>query len=188
MAKLGLHDDPIVLKAKEYLLNLVRDNGYPCTVSKELGKFRGPGKKDDPCPYATMIMLKLISLYNTDIESDYAKKSINSLLTLWEQSETRHPYMFFMGTDFRKLKAPLVWYDILHLADILSNFKLAIKDQRFTQIIKLIESKATTDDKFIPESEWKAWKEWDFGQKKIPSVWLTFLVYRIRHRLDKGKK
>jgi len=188
IAKLGLHQDTAVLKAKEYLLNLVRDNGYPCTVSKELGKFRGPGKKDDPCPYATMIMLKLMSLYQNDIESDYAKKSVDSLLTLWEQSETRHPYMFFMGTDFRKLKAPLVWYDILHLADTLSNFKIAIKDQRFTRIIKLIESKATTDDRFIPESEWKAWKEWDFGQKKIPSVWLTFLVYRIRHRLDKGKK
>jgi hypothetical protein len=188
VAKLGLHDDPNVLKAKEYLLNLVRDNGYPCTVSKELGKFRGPGKKDDPCPYATLIMLKLMSLYDSDKESDFAKKSIDSLLNLWEQSTIRHPYMFFMGTDFRKLKAPLIWYDIINLADTLSNFKTALKDQRFTLIVKLIESKATADDKFVPESEWKAWNDWDFGQKKIPSTWLTFLIYRIRQRLDKGGK
>ena len=188
IAKLGLHDDPTVLKAKEYLLKLVRDNGYPCTVSKELGKFRGPGKKEDPCPYATMIMLKLMTLSDYDIESEYATKSINSLLTLWEQSETKHPYMFFMGTDFRKLKAPLIWYDIIHLTDTLSNFKQAIKDRRFKQMVDIIESKATPDNKFVPESEWKAWKEWDFGQKKIPSAWLTFLVYRIRKRIDKGEK
>ena len=96
--------------------------------------------------------------------------------------------MFYMGTDFRKLKAPLIWYDIIHLTDTLSNFKQAILDSRFKQMVKIIESKATQDDIFIPESEWKAWKEWDFGQKKIPSTWLTFLIYRIRLRLDKGEK
>ena len=30
--------------------------------------------------------------------------------------------MFFMGTDFRKLKVPLVWYDLLHVLDVLSSF------------------------------------------------------------------
>jgi hypothetical protein len=55
-------------------------------------------------------------------------------------------------------------------------------------MVKIIESKATQDDIFIPESEWKAWKEWDFGQKKIPSAWLTFLIYRIRKRIDKEEK
>jgi len=188
VAKMGLHNDPIILKAKDFLIKIGKDFGYPCTASKELGKFRGPGKKDDPCPYATMIMLKLISLYSSDKESNYANDSINSLLTIWEQSQTRHPYMFYMGTDFRKIKAPLIWYDIIHLTDTLSNFKQAILDSRFKQMIKIIESKATQDDKFIPESEWKAWKEWDFGQKKIPSAWLTFLVYRIRKRIDKGEK
>jgi len=188
LAKMGLYSDPTVLKAKEYLLKLGRDNGYPCTVSKELGKFRGPGRKDDPCPYATMIMLKLMSFYITDRESDFADKSVDSLLTLWEQSNTRHPYMFFMGTDFRKLKAPFIWYDILHLADILSNFRKARNDQRFQQMIKIIESKAAPDDRFIPESEWKAWKEWEFGQKKLPSAWLTFLVYRIRQRMNHGER
>lgn len=54
--------------------------------------------------------------------------------------------------------------------------------------IRQSESKVTADDKFVPESEWRAWKEWDFGQKKIPSTWLTFLIYRIRQRLDKGEE
>jgi hypothetical protein len=183
LAKFGLVNDAQVLKAKDYLIELCRDNGYPCTVSKELGKFRGPGRKDDPCPYATMIMLKLMNLYSTDKNSDYATKSIDSLLTLWDQSKTRHPYMFFMGSDFRKLKAPLIWYDILHLADTLSNFEQAVNDTRFDEIMSLIESKANKDGKFVPESEWKVWRDWDFGQKKVPSAWLTFLVCRIQQRI-----
>jgi len=184
LAKLGLKDDPSVSEAKNYLLSLCRDNGYPCVVSKELGKFRGPGRKDDPCPYATMIMLKLMSLYDVDRRSDFADKSIESLLSLWEESKTKHPYMFFMGSDFRKLKAPLIWYDIIHLADTLSNFEQAVSDIRFKEITSLIESKATEEGRFIPESEWKVWKEWDFGQKKVPSAWLTFLVYRILKRME----
>jgi hypothetical protein len=183
LAKFGLQNDSHVLRAKNFLYGLCRDNGYPCAVSKELGKFRGPGKKEDPCPYATLIMLKLMNLYDADRNSEYADKCIDSLLNLWDQSKTRHPYMFFMGNDFRKLKAPLIWYDILHFADTLSNFKQAIPDTRFKEIIDLIKSKASDDGKYIPESEWKAWKGWDFGQKKLPSAWLTFLVSRLNRRL-----
>ncbi|TAL72205.1 MAG: hypothetical protein EPN88_05090 [Bacteroidetes bacterium] len=188
LAKFGLQDDSGVVKAKSYLTALCRENGYPCAVSRELGKFRGPGRKEDPCPYATMIMLKLMNLYDSDRYSEYADKSIDSLLNLWEQSKNRHPYMFFMGTDFRKLKAPLVWYDVLHFADTLSNFDQAINDKRFIEITDMIESKYTVENKYIPESEWKAWKDWDFGQKKLASAWLTFLVYRIQYRIYKATK
>lgn len=182
LAKFGLLHDERVIKAKDYLAELGRQNGYPCAVSKALGKFRGPGKKDDPCPYATLIMLKLLHLYDADGKSDYAKNAVNTLLNLWEQSETQHPYMFYMGTDFRKLKAPLIWYDILHVADTLSNFPDAVKDPRFLEMLRLIEQKVDKNGLFTPESEWKAWKDWDFGQKKQPSAWLTFLVYRVRKR------
>ncbi|MFH0866965.1 MAG: hypothetical protein V1904_12280 [Bacteroidota bacterium] len=187
LTKFGLIDNEYIVKAKDYLIKLCRDNGYPCAVSKELGKFRGPGRKDDPCPYATMIMLKLINLFDTDKNSDYAQKSIDSLLNLWEQSNSLHPYMFYMGTDFRKLKAPLIWYDILHFADTLSNYQYAINDQRFKDIVYLIEQKVDDNGMFTPESEWKAWKGWDFGQKKQPSAWLTFLVYRIKKRMITNK-
>jgi hypothetical protein len=184
LAKMGLTNDERVIKAKDYLINLGRKNGYPCVASPELGKFRGPGKKDDPCPYATLIMLKLLNLYETDRSSDYAKDSIDSLLNLWENSLTQRPYIFYMGNDFRKLKAPFIWYDILHLADTLSNFSHAKRDKRFMEIVDLIFQKVDSNGLFTPESVWQAWKGWDFGQKKKPSAWLTFLVYRIKKRLE----
>ena len=166
-------------------MGLARDNGFPCAVSKNLGKFRGPGKKDDPCPYAALIMLKLLSLYEDKIKSREAACSVETLLNLWDNSTTLHPYMFFMGTDFRKLKAPLIWYDILNVADTLSHYDCAIADKRFKSMIDVVINKANEAGLYTPESEWKAWKGWDFGQKKQPSAWLTFLVYRIWQRVHR---
>jgi len=169
-------------KGLKFLLSLARENGWPCKVSKELGKFRGPGKKDDPCPYANLIMLKLLALFENYKDSRDVRIGAECLLGLWEKSRERHPYMFFMGTDFRKLKVPFVWYDILHVADVLSHYGFATKDERFAGMLELINSKADEEGLFMPESEWQAWKAWDFAPKKKPSAWLTFLVYRVNKR------
>lgn len=184
LIQLGLSDDKRVQTAIKHLDGLVCDNGWPCAVSPELGKFRGPGRKDDPCPYATLVMLKVMAEIPELQEGKSAKIGVETLLSLWDESMERHPYMFFMGTDFRKLKAPLFWYDILHVLDVLSHFKWARKDKRFKEMLKLVESKVDRDGRYIPESIWTAWKDWDFGQKKIPSKGLTLFVQRILKRTN----
>lgn len=182
LIQMGMGEDTRVQTAVEYLNGLLRENGWPCTVSPELGKFRGPGRKDDPCPYATLVMLKVLAHVPELRESKSAKTSVETLLSLWEESRESHPYMFFMGTDFRKLKAPMFWYDILHVLEVLSHFKWAGKDKRFKAMLDVAVSKADADGRFIPESIWTAWKDWDFSQKKIPSRGLTFYVQRILKR------
>jgi hypothetical protein len=179
LVKMGLGDDERVQTAVRYLDGLIRDNGFPCAVSPELGRFRGPGRKEDPCPFATLAMLKLIARVPDLREGRSAKIGVETLLTLWGESQKRHPYMFFMGTDFRKVKAPMFWYDILHVLDILSHFEWARKDKRFKEMLGVLQSKADGDGRYTPESIWTAWKDWDFGQKKIPSRGLTFFVERI---------
>ena len=184
LAKFGLDKDEQIQKAVKYLVGLVRENGWPCTVSKELGKFRGPGRKDDPCPYATLVMLKMISQLDEWKDSREARAGVECVLNLWKKSKELHPYMFYMGTDFRKAKAPFIWYDILHVLDVLSQFKWLKNDERMKEMAGTVKSKANGEGKYTPESEWKAWKGWDFGQKKQASRWLTFLVLRILKRIE----
>jgi len=184
LAKFGLGNEEQVQKAVKYLVGLVRENGWPCAVSKELGKFRGPGRKDDPCPYATLVMLKMLSQFDELKNSKEVHVGAECLLGLWEKSLELHPYMFFMGTDFRKIKAPFVWYDILHVLDVLSQFSWLRSDARMAEMSDIVRSKADKEGKYTPESEWKAWQGWDFGQKKHPSRWLTFLVLRILKRIE----
>ena len=183
LIQMGLGDDPRVLAAIGHLESLVRENGWPCAVSPELGRFRGPGRKDDPCPYATLVMLQILSHLPELQYGKPARSGVEALLSLWDESKTRHPYMFFMGTDFRKLKAPLFWYDILHVLDVLSRFKWIRRDKRFLQMLKTVKTKADPEGRYIPESVWMAWKDWDFGQQKIPSQGLTFYVHRILKRV-----
>jgi hypothetical protein len=184
IAKFGYDKDVRVQNAVKYLAGLVHENGWHCVVSKELGKFRGPGRKEDPCPYATLAMLKMLSQFDDWQQSKEAHTGAECLLDLWQRSLKVHPYMFYMGTDFRKLKAPFVWYDILHVLDVLSQFSWLKSDPRLVEMANLVGSKADCEGKFTPESEWKAWKGWDFGQKKQPSRWLTFLVLRTLKRIS----
>jgi hypothetical protein len=183
LAKFGLADHLAVGAATEYLVGLVRENGWSCVVSKELGKFRGPGRKDDPCPYANLAMLKLLASLPEWRDSPQCHTGAETLLTLWDESTTRHPYMFFMGTDFRKLKVPLVWYDLLHVLDVLSSIPWLKEDRHLLEMAALLRSKVDNQGRFSLESVWMAWRDWEFGQKKEPSRWLTLIAWRILARL-----
>jgi hypothetical protein len=187
LAKFGLQHHPSVERAVVYLASLVRENGWPCAVSKELGKFRGPGRKDDPCPFATLVMLKALSVVDAWRDGPEAHKGAETLLSLWHHSLTQHPYIFYMGTDFRKLKVPFVWYDLMHVLDVLSQFTWLEGDPRLQEMLALLVGKADPDAYFSLESAWAAWKEWEFGQKKQPSRWLTLAAWRIFSRTGKAK-
>jgi len=186
LVKMGLAGEKKIQEGIAYLAGLSRANGWPCAVSQELGKFRGPGRKDDPCPYATLLVLKLLLAAPGTGSFESVRNGVDSLLDLWQRSLDVHPYQFYMGTDFRKLKAPFIWYDLLHVAEILSQSESAKTDERFKAMLGLVNSKAGPDGLFTPESVWKAWQDWEFGQKSQPSYWLTFLVRRINFRMNRS--
>lgn len=183
LVKFGLGETAAVRKAIDYLAGLVQDFGWPCAVSQSLGKWRGPGRKNDPCPYANLVMLKLLAQLPDWNDSSASRIGVETLLGLWQHSLERHPYIFYMGDDFRKLKAPFIWYDLLHVLEVLSQFPWLRQDSRLLEMFSVALSQADANGRFTPVSIWKAWGAWDFGQKKAPSPGLTFFVWRIARRL-----
>jgi hypothetical protein len=186
LVKFGRQDQAAVQRAVQHLVGLLRENGWPCVVSKELGKFRGPGGKADPCPFATLAMLKALSEIEEYRDSPTCRLGAETLLTLWSKSTTEHPYMFYMGTDFRKLKVPFVWYDLVHVLDVLSRFPWLRDDPRLLEMVSVLKSKADGQGCFTIESVWTSWKDWEFGQKKEPSRWLTLMAWRVIERMETG--
>jgi len=184
LVKMGLRDNLIVQSAAKHLASLSFENGWPCTVSPEFGKFRGPGRKTDPCPYGTLASLKALAQFPEWRDSEVCLRGVESLLQLWEQRKERRPYLFAMGTDFAKLKMPLIWYDILHVLEVLTQFPHLQKDKRILEMISVIEAKSDGEGRFTAESIWKSWSAWEFGQKKEPSFLVTFEVHRILKRLS----
>ncbi|MDP3130362.1 MAG: hypothetical protein Q8N15_03385, partial [Bacillota bacterium] len=183
VAKMGLSEQPDFVRAATFLVNLGRDNGWPCRLSADAAPWRGPGRKQDPCPFATLAMLKLCAAVSALSQSVEAVAGAHALLDLWQNSRELHPYMFYMGTDFRKLKVPFVWYDILNVADTLSRDPSVRKDPRLQGMMDVIRAKALPDGTYAPESDWKPWADAGFAHKGNSSDWLTFLILRIEARL-----
>jgi hypothetical protein len=181
LAKLGVKDRRVKAAAK-YLANLIRDNGWPCAATPELGKFHGPGRRSDPCPYANLITLKALAQTREWHDDEVCHRGAETLLSLWAQRKAQRPYLFGMGKDFAKLKAPLIWYDILHVTEVLTQFEWLHKDKRLGEMVSIVKAKADAQGRFTPESIWQAWRAWDFGQKREPSAWLTLIAQQMIRR------
>lgn len=178
----GLGDDPRVQTAGQHLAGLAQENGYRCAAAPELGKFKGPGKRDDPCPVANVYALKALSLIPGQREGQAARRAAAMLLDNWEHRRERKYFLFGMGADFKKLKYPFVYFDILHVLEALSRFPFVHTDPRFQEMLALVTAQADADGRYTAGSMYQAWKGWSFADKKKPSPWLTFLALRIQQR------
>ena len=88
MLAMGKGEDPRVRQAVDHLVTLVETNGWRCLAAPELGKFRGPGRKDDPCPMAIVYSLKALAYVPEQRDSAIVMSGIEHLLWHWEhQSE-----------------------------------------------------------------------------------------------------
>lgn len=183
LIKLNNNDiTPPIRKAVVHIAGLVSAKGWHCIAAPELGKFRGPGRKEDPCPYATMLSLKLLSLTGASEYRQAKESGIQTLFDCWERRKEIRPYLFGMGRDFSKLKLPFVWYDILNVTDTLSRYRETHNEPQFREMLNIILDKQG-DGGYIPESIYLKTRDWDFGQKKVPSQFMNAVILRIERRL-----
>mgnify|MGYP001052831222 FL=1 len=178
----GLGDDPRLGLAAGHLVSLCAENGYRCVAAPELGQFHGPGRRSDPCPIANVYALKALSRLPNAQELPCAQRAAEMLLGHWQQRAEHKYYLFGMGSDFRKLKYPFIWYDLLHVTEVLSRFAFVHADPRFRQLLAVLTSQADLTGRYTAGSMYQSWKGWSFADKKHPSPWLTFLALRILQR------
>ncbi len=179
----GLDDDPRIQKVYDHMVSLAGDVGWRCHSS--FPNVQGPGRKYDPCPIATLLCLKTLSLSPKHRNTDACRYGTEMLLAHWQQRGKKKYRMFGIGTDFSKLKYPFIWYDVLHVVEVLSRFPWTHKDRRLHQMVDLIFKKADENGRYKPESVWMPYKKLDFGQKRAPSPTLTCAVLRIHKRLTR---
>jgi len=173
-----------VMKGVEHVRSRIAEPGFPCFASTRMGKFKGPGRRSDPCPYANLIILRMLAELPETAKSQEARRAVEMLLHHWEVRGKKKYFMFGIGTDFAKPKAPLIWYDILHFVDTLTRLACARKDKRLRQVVELLGSRADSEGRLTSMSIWTKWKGWEFCQKKEPSYWLTLLYHRALARFD----
>jgi hypothetical protein len=187
--------------AANYLFGLAFGNGWHCTGGPEVGKFRGPGKRSDPCPIANVLALKALARIPAPHPMAGIRSGAEMLLAHWDGSQVARgvrsesvsetgassakPYLFGCGSDYRKLKYPFIWYDILHVLEALSPYAFVHSDPRFQEMLAAVTSEADADGRYAAGAMYMPWKGWSFAGKKQPSPWLTFLVLRMQRRVPK---
>ncbi len=189
LATLGADDEPMLRRAAElrraavHIAGTVRENGFPC-VAGWSETFHGPGRRDDPCPYANLLAVKALAACPFDFpgRDEAIRAGVEMLLSHWENQTGRKIFLFGIGGDFRKPKFPFVWYDILHVLDVLSRVEAARGDERYRAMLGELLDQADEEGRFTPTSMYVAYKGWDFANKKEPSPAITLLAWRIAMR------
>ena len=139
-------------------------------------------KEQAGCPMAGMMALDVFSLLsdrdnmkNLSVHNAYAAVKFHK-----EYGKTL--YYFGRSKKFWTFKYPFVWYNGLYLADILSRFESFKKTPILKECIDWIITNQDNRGRFKPTSVFIPYKNWDFGNKKEPSPWITFLCCRILKR------
>ena len=171
-------------KAIEKVLSLSEEQKWKCKGDPKLGGFKGPGRKDDECPITTLNILKMLSLTKADSYKPEKLQALEIIKKLWNAKKTRRPYLFAMGTDFKKLKYPLIWYDILNMISVLSRYPEAIETDEYQEMLGVI-LETIEKNGYCPQSVYQFWKEWDFGQKKNESVYIRKTIEEMIKRTNK---
>lgn len=167
--------DTALNPAWEKLQALAGENYYPCCGS--IPKFKGPGPRGGMCPYANLPAARALAANPALRDSAAAKTAAGAVLGHWNERKAKKYFLFGMGTDFRKLKFPMVWYNLLHVVSALRRIDGAAEDPRFKEMVSLLGDKLDADGRATAESIYMAYKHEEWSSKKAPSRLLTVLVY-----------
>lgn len=181
LARFGYLDDPRLQRAYEQLQQWRRlDGGW------HPNKLNLPGSEreaEPSCPFGTVNVLKAVVANPALRGSETGRDAAEFLLLAWaRRGEPYRPVGFGIGASWNKTQYPLVQYGLLKTLDTLSLVDGIETDKRYQEMLHSLRSKQTSDGKWLAESVNKPYSGFDFGQKKQPSPWITFLVLRILNR------
>ena len=159
------------------LMDLAGESFYPCCSS--IPKFKGPGRRGGMCPYANLLVARALSASAVGRASDAAQKAAGAVLDHWANRKTEKPFLFGMGTDFKKLKFPMVWYNLLHVLSGIFEINGMADDARYLDMEGVLRSKLDEVGRVKPESIYMIYKSHEWSDKKAPSRLLTILVHRV---------
>lgn len=188
LAKLDYLGDLRLQNACNWLVSRQRlDGGFWC---KNTGQPGSPREREPSCALATMFVLGALAHNSQFRNSEVARRGIDFLLQCWEKrGKIKYAgHDSKIGRNFEKLKYPSTDYRILKYLDVVSHFEFAKEDPRLREVVDLLFSKQDGQGRFTPESIHKVWGDFDFGQKKKPSRWVTLLAHRIAKRIGGNPK
>ncbi len=142
-------------------------------------KRRGPGRVNDVCPMIVADALRGYWVVSQKKWPDSLLEAGKTLLNCWINRSEHKPYMFGHGRNFRLPRAPFFWYNIGTILDATRHYPTLVKTQAFRELAAVSILKFNSSGVFIPQSVYLWFKNFSFGQKIVPSPWITLFLSRI---------
>lgn len=196
LVRFGRADDPRVEASLERMMLDLADTdqgrAWPC-IPEPVSGFRGPGRKSDFCPMVTLEALRTFSWLPQSQRPRELLGVARVLLRAWRVRGTGKPYMFGFGLHFKTVKWPSFWFDLHWMLDTLGRYPELWKAsdarqedrQALTQMAAcLVAYNFGADGKVTPQSCYRGFEQFSFGQKKQPSPFATARLAVVLRRFD----
>jgi hypothetical protein len=184
LGRFGFADDPRLAPAIEQIRATQRPDGgwHP---NAKLGR-GGPRESEPSCPFGTLQTLRAAVGVGGPLLARVGARAGDYLLDCWvRRKEPYRPVGFGMGTTFARLAYPFATYGILAVIDTLSAVPAVQGDARLGSLVEAVAASGGPEG-FRAATASLAWADFDFGQKKAPSPWITALVLRAIRRSAPG--
>lgn len=195
LLRYGRGGDPRVVKAlgrmREDLGTTPQGRAWQC-IPERRTLFRGPGRKADVCPQVTLEGLRAFSHDSAAPRPDWLLDAARTPLAVWRRRTEERPYEFGHGYQFKSVKWPHFWYDVLWVVDTVGRYPEVFASERAAEEDRtaLAEMAACLiaynfDDagRVVPRRAYRGFEQFSFGQKKEPSPFATAIALAALARL-----
>ncbi len=145
-------------------------------------EFRGPGRKDDFCPQATLEALRVFGRLPLSQRPRQVLQAARTAVRAWRRRGEEKPYLFGHGRQFKTTKWPAFWYDLHYALDALGwhgdlwEDETALPEDRKSlaeMLACLVAYNFDAKGCVTPKSCYRGFESFSFGQKKHPSPFAT---------------
>ncbi len=195
LLRFGRGSDPRVSRALALmtsdLTTTAQGDAWPCRADPASG-FRGPGRRGDVCPQVTLEALRACSRVPPDDRPRHLLDAARVVLGVWRARALARPHMFGHGYHFKVVKWPTTWYDVLAVLDTLGRYPALWGGPEAEQVDRralvelmacLVAYNVAADGRVTPQSCYRGFEAYSFGQKADPSPFATARVHQVLRRL-----
>ncbi len=196
LLRFGRGEDPRVhtaLKRMERDLSMTPQGAAWGCVPERATLFRGPGRRADVCPQVTLEGLRAFSHVPPADRPSAILAAARTPLEVWRRRAEEKPYMFGHGYQFKSVKWPNIWYDVLWVLETVGRYPHLWRgpgdrpeDRRAIAEMAacLIAYNFDADGRLTPRRAYTGFENLTLGQKKEPSPFATALALSALARLS----
>jgi hypothetical protein len=155
-----------------------QDGGWFCHLFFVESQFK---KHSAGCMISAIQTLEILSQQTDGVHHPAFAQAVKALE--YHKGMGKSLYYFGRSKKFWTLKYPFVWYNSLYLGEVLSRFPSLHQNPLLVEILDWLLDSQDEEGRYRPTSMFRHYKGWDFADKKQPSPWITYLVYRILKRV-----